>query len=208
MDYFADIADERRGFADLIDTLSPQQLATPSLCAGWTVHDVAAHLVVPLVTGMGAFMIEMAKARGNFNSANDALTRSVAAKPSSELSELLRAHADSHFTPPGANSLAPLSDAIIHGQDVRRPLGITRDIPQARLVAILDFLVSPTAARGFVGKGLLTGLRFDAPDIGWTHGQGPQIAGSGEAVMMALAGRKIALGDLSGDGVSVLAARL
>ena len=52
MDHFVDIADERRGFADLIDTLSPEELATPSLCRGWTVHDIAAHLVVPMTTGM------------------------------------------------------------------------------------------------------------------------------------------------------------
>jgi uncharacterized protein (TIGR03083 family) len=62
VDYFADIADERRGFADLLDTLDSQQMMTPSLCAGWTVHDIAAHLVVPLTTGMGAVMLQVIRA--------------------------------------------------------------------------------------------------------------------------------------------------
>ena len=119
MDHFAEIADERRGFADLIDTLTAEQLATPSLCLGWTVHDIAAHLVLPMVTNM-------------------ALTRSLARiKSPAELAALLRKHAESRFTPPvGLGSIAPLTDAIVHAQDARRPLGIAREIPPARLLAI------------------------------------------------------------------------
>ena len=208
MDYFTDIADERRGFADLVDTLTPQQLATPSLCEGWTVRDIAAHLVVPLVTGLGTVAIEMVKARGNFDHANMALTRSMARKSTAELTSLLRTHAESHFTPPGLGSIAPLADAIVHGQDARRPLGIARDIPAARLLAILDFQVSSLAGHGFVPKGRTAGLRFAASDLDWAHGAGPLVEGRAEALMMALCGRRVALSDLTGDGVPTLASRL
>jgi uncharacterized protein (TIGR03083 family) len=207
MDYFTDIADERRGFADLVDTLTPQQLATPSLCGGWTVHDIAAHLVVPLLTGLGTVAIEMAKARGNFDRANMALTRSMARKSPAELASLLRRHAGSHFTPPGLDSIAPLTDAIIHGQDARRPLGIVREIPPARLLAILNFQVSPLASRGFVPKGRTAGLRFAASDLDWSQGDGPLVQGAAEALMMALAGRRVALDELSGQGLAAFTAR-
>ena len=167
-------------------------------------HDIAAHLVVPLVTGMGTVVREMAKARGNFDRANMAMTRSVARKSPAELSGLLRRHAGSHFTPPGLGSVAPLADAIVHGQDARRPLGIVRDIPAARQLAILDFQVSPLAGRGFVPKGRAAGLRFAASDLDWSHGDGPLVEGKAEALMMALSGRRVALSDLSGDGVRTL----
>jgi uncharacterized protein (TIGR03083 family) len=205
VDYFADIADERRGFADWLDTLDSRQLTTPSLCSGWTVHDIAAHLVVPLATGMGAVVLQVIRARGNFDRVNLSMTRSMARRPTTELASLLRSHADSHFAPPGVGSIAPLMDVIVHGQDARRPVGIVRDIPPVRLVAVLDFLASPTAARGF-SKGRASGLRLKATDIGWAQGQGPLVTGTGEAIMMALAGRRVALAELSGDGVASLAA--
>ena len=190
MDHFAEIADERRGFADLIDTLTAEQLATPSLCLGWTVHDIAAHLVLPMVTNM-------------------ALTRSLARiKSPAELAALLRKHAESRFTPPvGLGSIAPLTDAIVHAQDARRPLGIAREIPPARLLAILAFQVSPLAARGFVPKARTAGQSFAASDLDWTAGDGPLVQGTGEALMMALCGRRVALDELTGDGLAEFASR-
>src|SRR5581483_9991880 len=48
MDVFEEIADERRTVADMAAGLSPEQLATPSLCTQWTVREVVAHLLMPL----------------------------------------------------------------------------------------------------------------------------------------------------------------
>ena len=207
MDYFAEIADERRGFADLIEGLDPQQLATVSLCPAWTVRDLAAHLVVPLVTGRGAVLVAMIKAGGNFDRVNLTLARAMAAKPTTELVMLLRRHADSRFAPPGVGSIAPLMDVIVHGQDARRPLGIVREIPRDRLVAVLGFLVSRANRRGLVGSGRASALRFEASDIGWVQGDGPLVVGPAEALMMSLAGRHCALDELSGDGVGALVSR-
>jgi uncharacterized protein (TIGR03083 family) len=203
VDHFVDIADERRGFADLIDTLSPEELATPSLCRGWTVHDIAAHLVVPLTTGMSVVLFELIRGRGDFDRANLRLTSRMARSSAVELAGLLRSGAGNHFAPPGVGSIAPLMDVVVHGQDARRPLGIVREIPPARLVAILDFLVS----RAGRGKGRSLGLRFEASDIGWAHGDGPLVAGTGEAIMMSLAGRRVVLPELSGDGIGEFAIR-
>lgn len=73
---------------------------------------------------------------------------------------------------------------------------------------VLDFLVSKPAAKGFIPRGRLSGLRFVATDQDWRHGDGPEIIGSSEAVAMAVSGRPAALDDLAGPGLDVLRRRI
>ncbi|RUP26244.1 MAG: maleylpyruvate isomerase family mycothiol-dependent enzyme [Mycolicibacterium sp.] len=202
---FAAIADERRQLAALLDTFTPDQWATDSLCQEWTVRDVAAHLLMPLITPALKFILAMAKALGNFDKANLALTGDVAHRHGQELAELLRAHADSLFTPPGHGPLAPLTDVIIHGQDIRRPLHITRTFDPERQLAVLSFLTSPTATRGFARKN--PQLCWETTDLDWSNGEGPVVHGPAEALMLVLAGRDTALTDISGDGAEILRTR-
>ena len=101
-----------------------------------------------------------------------------------------------------APSLA-LTDALIHQQDIRRPLNRPRDIPTARLLTVLDHPDPFTSPRRRT-----RGLRFTATDVGWSHGDGPEVRGTGEAIAMAIHGRAAALADLDGDGTDVLRARL
>ena len=110
--------------------------------------------------------------------------------------------------PPGGTSVNPLTDAVIHGQDIRRPLGIERSFDPERLTVILDFLASPGGASGVVDKGALHGIRLEASDLDWAAGEGSVVRGSGEALMMAVAGRGSAFADLDGDGVTALAGRV
>lgn len=133
MDTFAEIAAERRELADLLAGLTAEQRSTRSLCAGWTVHDVAAHLVVPLEVGLPTFALAMLACRGDFHRANVRLTRGQARRPMTELVEVLRRKAGSRFTPPGAGPEAPLTDLLVHGSDLRWPLGLDRDVPPGRL---------------------------------------------------------------------------
>lgn len=206
-DVFVAIADERRLTADLLASLTSEQLATPSLCGEWSVHDVGAHLVMPLVTPISTFAMAMVRARGHFDAANAAMTARVASRGVDEIVELLRANADNPFTPPGSGPMAPLTDLIVHGQDMRRPLGLSREFDEQSMRAVLDFLASPAATRGFTGKGVLDGLRLEATDLGWVHGRGPVVAGDAEALVLALTGRPIAYPELSGDGVEMLLER-
>ena len=207
MDTFAEIADERRAVADLLTGLTSEQLATPSLCRGWSVHDVAAHLVVPLEVSMPKFALTMLACRGSFDRANDRLTRQQARRPIGDLVEVLRRKAESRFTPPGAGPEAPLTDLLVHGLDLRWPLGLDRDLPEERVQKVLTFLTSP-AARGMVRKGSLEGLRLEADDVDWAHGSGPLVRGRAEVLLLALTGRASAVEHLGGDGAPVLAARL
>jgi uncharacterized protein (TIGR03083 family) len=207
MSVWQDIAEERVRFAELVDGLDADQLAAPSLCGKWTVHEVAAHVLMPLVTSKAEIARELLRARGNFHRANAALARRTARRPASEIAALLRTRSGSHFRPPLHPPVTPLTDLLIHGQDIRRPLGLTREFEPDRLRAALDFLASKRAHPGFVPRGRLAGLRLRAADVDWTFGAGAEVAGPGEALMMAMAGRTVALADLTGPGVAELATR-
>ena len=198
------ITAERHRAADLLETLDDEQLRTASLCGGWTVRDVFGHELMPLITPVGKFMIGMIKARGSFDRANDQLSRRVAERPVKALTSGLRQRATSSFHAPGFPLEAALLDLLIHGQDIRRPLGLTRDFDADAQRKVLKLLTEPKAERAFVRKGRLDGLTWTAEDIDWTFGSGPEVIGTGEAIMMAMTGRNVALDDLRGEGLAEL----
>lgn len=207
MDTFEEIADERRGLADLLSDLTVEQRAVPSLCSGWTVQVVAGHLVVSLEVSLPRFALAVLRSRGSFDRANDRLARGQAERPFDEVITVLRQGADSRFTPPGAGPEVPLTDLLVHGLDIRWPLGLARHVPEERLQKSLTFLTS-ASARGFVAKNVLQGLRIEAADTDWFHGSGPTVLGDAEALLLALTGRTSALSHLRGDGAPTLRDRL
>lgn len=203
MDHFAQIAEERRVLADRLEDLSPEQLATPSLCEAWTVHDVIAHLVVPLVSKPLDMAKAMVAGRFSFHGFNQALVRQQARRSHAELIGDLRARASSRFTPPGMDSQAPLSDAKIHGLDITVPLGIDLGRPADSWRPVLDFMMTPKAQRAFVRKGMPE-VRLTALDTEWTHGDGPAVEGPAMALAAALSGRGALDDQLTGAGVPAL----
>lgn len=208
MDVFEEIADERRGMADLLSGLSAEQLRTPSLCSDWSVQEVAAHLVVPFEVSTPRFVLAMAGAGGSFDRANSRLACEQARRPVRDLVEVLRRKAGSRWTPPGGGPEAPLTDLLVHGLDLRWPLGLSRQLPAERVRTSLTFLTT-RAGRGLTPKGALDGLRFEAADVDWVHGgDGPAVRGSAEAVLLAMTGRTAALDHLTGEGSGTLRARL
>ena len=94
---------------------------------------------------------------------------------------------------------------LVHGQDICRPLGIKRDLPEAHLVPVADFVKNDVHIFG--AKKRIAGLALTATDVDWSHGSGPEVTGPAEALVMMMAGRMIALDDLSGEGKSVLVTR-
>lgn len=130
MTIWTTIATERRRIADELETLTEAQWVTPTSCAGWNVEDVAAHMIVPFDVSTPRFGLAMLKHRGNFDKAMIDLTARVKAKNSrAEVIEKLRANADSEWTPPGGGPESPLGEVVVHGQDIRRALGMDHDIP-------------------------------------------------------------------------------
>ena len=206
MDAFEEIADERRALADQLAVLTPQQQASRSLCRAWSVHDVAAHLVVPLQVSTARMVLAVLVAGGRFDRANERVTRRLARRPFAEIVEVLRREAGSRFTPPGSGPEAPLLDVLVHGLDIRWPLGLHRDVPGPRLRKALAFVA--TAPSGLVPRGALSGLRFEAEDVDWGHGRGPVVRGTAQALLLAGTGRTAVLDSLTGEGVPTLRSRL
>jgi uncharacterized protein (TIGR03083 family) len=201
------ITDERERLADMFAALTGDQWRTQSLCDAWTVHDIAAHLLMPLVTPMPRFMLEVLRNRMSFNRANVTMTADVSKRSNAQIVTQLREKAGSHFTPPGSGPAAPLTDALVHGQDARRPLGIPWAFAPDRLMIVLGYLTGGKA-RGFVPGSRVEGLSYRADDIDWSAGEGPEVVGRAEAIMMAVAGRSVALPELTGPGAAVLSRRL
>ena len=127
MDLFPMIAAERMRLADGLDALGPPEWEAPSLCAGWTVHVVGAHLNAPFEVSAPAVLFQMARAR-SLDGGFDRVARRLAERldPAACIAGL-RDHADSRFTPPGSGPEAPLTDVIVHGADMlASPCGLAR----------------------------------------------------------------------------------
>ncbi|HEX8079108.1 MAG TPA: maleylpyruvate isomerase family mycothiol-dependent enzyme [Jatrophihabitans sp.] len=201
------IVDERRYLADLLSTLTPGQLQTPSLCAGWTVHDVAAHLITFLKYGQLKLYLGIAATAGDLDRVSLWLTRRAARKPDDEIIEVLRRGAGSRVTVPRSGYDPVLTDLVLHDLDIRVPLGISRDLSEQRLSVAFHHLTT-RASPGFTMGSRLDGLRFTATDTGWDHGAGAAVRGPAEALLLAIGGRAALIDDLSGDGVPLLRQRL
>ena len=201
------IADERRRAADLIDSLTVKQLDTPSLCGAWTVRQVAAHLVAPFAARRRWFLPLIVRSGFNLHKANARLAERIA-RPADQISALLRENAETPYRAPRVGYLGQLTDLQVHGQDIRRPLGLPHELRPDRLRASLDFLAHRRAVGFFVPRGLTSGLRFEATDLGWASGNGRVVRGEAEALLLALTGRSVVLPELAGDGVPTLRERL
>jgi uncharacterized protein (TIGR03083 family) len=203
---YSAVARERRQIATLIDHLDEAQLATPSLCAGWDVKTVAAHLVSVFADNFWVFMGTAAR-RASMARAIDELARRRAELPASEIADLLRRRADHPLSPPLFGPLDPLADILVHGGDIRIPLGLPF-APEPHLAALaLDFLTGPWPF-GFVPLGRLRGIALRATDIERSWGNGAEIAGPTSALMMAVTGRTALLHLLDGPALHILRGRL
>jgi uncharacterized protein (TIGR03083 family) len=202
------IAAERRTLADLTEGLTQEQLATPSLCAGWTVRDVIAHLTLNMTFSRRQSAGALVRSGFRPNRFIQLLTVDAAKRTDAELVSLLRDDADTQWGPPGFGPLAPLTDLLVHGVDLRRPLGIDHDPDPDALRTSLDFVVQPKAGLGFTQRRHQKGLRHEATDVGWSHGEGPLVRGPARSLLAVLCNRPAPLDDLTGDGVAVLRARL
>ena len=205
MSVFEVIRDERLGLVERLRALPDEAWATPSLCAGWSVHHVVAHLATPFSVTRGRFALEVVRSRG-IAGAMDRIARRLHGRPTGELLALLEQNAGSTFRPPGMPAAAPLTDIVAHGADIRWALGDGHDDwgRPARLAPVLDFLVSSRAHAGFVPVSRLRGLRLVATDQDWAHGTGREVKGPSLALAMAVLGRPAALPSLHGEGVEAL----
>ena len=200
MDLPAVIAAERRALADLLEPLTPAQWEAPSLCGGWSVKDVATHLMIgPTIDQADAGRAVMA-ARGNIGRAMDLMVADRRDRPTSQVVADLREHAESTFAPPVVGLRGPLTDIRLHALDIAIPLGLEVEHTPEVWPVVLDFLVSWRARVGFVPGGRPR-LAYVVTDLDWHHGSGPRVAGPAAYLAMALCRRTAGLARLEGPGL-------
>ncbi|GIF38114.1 maleylpyruvate isomerase family mycothiol-dependent enzyme [Actinoplanes xinjiangensis] len=190
--------------ADFLDGLDDAAWTEETLCDGWTVHHLAAHFVQPMLIGFGRFFLASFRYRGDTARTVDHFTRRLAQRPRGELTTLLRARAGDRVDPPRVGPMGPFAETCVHLRDIARPLGLDADVPVEHWRILLDYLTSPAAAPALTPPGRLAGLRLVATDIDWAAGDGALVSGPAEALGMAITGRRAALADLSGPGVTRL----
>ena len=195
---------ERAEMADTWTTLSPAQWAAQSWCQGWSVQDTAGHILAAAEQTPPHFYQELISAGLRFNVFTDRGARRLAVIGPDELVRRLRARTSTTNRPP-APVMAMLGEIVVHGQDIRRPLGLKHRPPEAVLTAVADSWKNSNLLIG--AKRRITGLRLRATDTGWAHGDGPEVSGPLLSLILAMTGRKPVLPDLSGDGVAELGRR-
>ena len=195
---------ERATMADTWATLSPEQWATPSWCEGWSVQETAGHVLAAAEQTFPNFYKELISAGFRFNVFTENGAKGLAAIGPSELVRRLQARTSTTNHPP-APVMAMLGEIVVHGQDIRRPLGLEHRPPEAALVALADGWKKSNLLIG--AKRRIAGVRLQATDVEWAHGDGPEVSGPLLSLTLAMTGRKGAHADLSGPGLAVLADR-
>jgi uncharacterized protein (TIGR03083 family) len=194
------IGEHRRAVADLLDTLTDEEWQAPSLCSGWRVRDVAAHIALaphpPSAAGMLGATI---RARGNFHRLNHDLAVRYAQRPTAELTGGLRRDADSQRLPVLTNYRNILFDVLVHAQDIAIPVG--RRLPTPVDGAAAGATHVWRLGWPFHARRRLRGLRLTATDTHWAVGAGDEVSGPIEALLLLLTGRTdAALPRLAGPG--------
>jgi uncharacterized protein (TIGR03083 family) len=195
---------ERRAILEDVRGLSAEQWATESLCPGWSVRDVFGHMAASARMTPTRFIGHFTAAGFKFNKmvATDIVSETSGSIPDqiAAFTGLLGATT----SPPGPVD-AMVGEAVVHSSDIRRPLRITRDYPVASVIRAADFYKSSNLLLGT--KSRIAGVTLKATDSDWTHGSGPEANGPMLSLLLAMTGRKVALADLTGEGVAVLQSR-
>jgi len=195
---------ERRALAADLADLTPEQWQTPSLCTGWSVHDVLAHMVATATETPAGFFVGMIGSGfriSRFTEKRIAVEK--AGGPAATLAAF-RAVETATSAPPGPK-VSWLGEALVHAEDIRRPLGIRHEYPVDAVRTVTEFYAGSNVLIG--GKRRVTGVTLQATDTDWTHGSGPLATGPARALMLATTGRKAGLDELSGPGVEILRSR-
>jgi uncharacterized protein (TIGR03083 family) len=184
---------EQEHFVDLLRSLDECGWASPSLCEGWSVKDVVVHTAAHI-----------------HNAQTDkALIRHYTGGPTKDLVRYLESAPHELATSPRRErrlfAEVQRGELMIHQQDVRRALGISRNIPFDQVSAVLSFGLQPIGSLGLAfGRERVGRLRLVATDGDWSWGNGREVRGSAEALLMATAGRESPLEELDGPGVGIL----
>ncbi|MGV9336299.1 maleylpyruvate isomerase family mycothiol-dependent enzyme [Nocardia sp. NPDC003726] len=188
---------ERTELAELLAGLDAEGWDAPTLCAGWRVREVVAHITMPYRLSSGRFALGMVAAFGNFNRMADRTARMDAATLStSDLLKTLWDNVDHPWRPPGGGLSNALSHDVIHGLDITVALGLDRVVPEERMRLVLD-TIDPRTVKLFGAE--LSGIELRADDLDFSYGSGTVLSGRAQDLLLVLCGRKLPAGHLSGE---------
>ena len=182
------VAAEFAALADALEPLGPDCWSADSLCAGWTVAHVVAHVTMAARYPADRFAAELAADGYDFTRTSDRLAAADATLPPTALLADLRSDTMASFAQPGGGMAGSLSHVVIHGLDVTVPLALGRVGADEAAAAVLDQLVATGERTVFEVD--TAGLALSATDLDWTHGRGTPVAASAAELILALAGRE------------------
>jgi uncharacterized protein (TIGR03083 family) len=191
------VAAEFVSLADLLTAASDGQWDTPSLCDGWRVREVIAHMTMAARYSEPEFMAELQRCDFDFTRLSNEVAGRDAGLPIGELVANLRSDVMQHWAPPGGGYHGALNHVVIHGLDVTVPLGVPRRSPDETIRVVLDDLAQGGGHAHF--GTVLNGRRLEASDLDWSYGSGPALRGAAEDLALAMCGRAVPGGRLDGE---------
>jgi uncharacterized protein (TIGR03083 family) len=195
---------ERQSLSDFLDTLTPEQWTERSLCTKWNVQDLVGHLTAAGNITAPHFFGGFIKSGFSFDKFVEGDLRLFNGGSPADVKARYDKIIMSDRKPPGPSYVA-LGEVMVHGEDIRRPLGARGDHPSEHLVTLADMYKNTGAP--LRGKKRIEGLTLTATDVDWNTGTGPEVRGPCMSLILAMVGRAGALDDCTGDGVDVLRAR-
>lgn len=197
---------ERAALVRSLETLAPEQWNAPTACPGWDVHDVVAHLVDTAKTTRLRFVRDMVTAHFDFDRQNAlGIARERCEDPTDTLAAF-RAVVTRTSTPPAA-LVTRLIEAFVHGEDIRRAVGLSGNYPVEHVAAALKFQLRTTLKLGG-GRERASGLRLVTSDASVDSGAGAEVCGTALALLLAVSGRPVAPDELTGPGAGTLVERV
>ncbi|MER5632021.1 maleylpyruvate isomerase family mycothiol-dependent enzyme [Streptomyces nitrosporeus] len=195
---------ERAALAADLGDLTDEQWEIPSLCAGLTVREVLAHLTAGASLDTVRWLAGVIRCRFDFDKQVAVrLAEQLGADPAATLERFRRVV--SSTTKPPLPVIAMLGETLVHGEDIRRPLGIRHEYPVDVVTRVAEYYRGSDLV--VVAKGRVGGLRLVADDGPFTTGSGPVVSGPTLSLVMAMTGRTAYCDDLEGDGVGLLRSR-
>jgi len=196
---------ERAALIRDLGQLDPDDWAIETQCQGWRVREVVAHLIDTATTTPLSFLTAMVRAKFDFDRQNDLGLKRYNTSDPAELVALLGQVAERTSGPP--QFMAPLAsrlvEEIVHGEDIRRAVGLHRTYQAEDLKTAISYQATTSTRFGGFRENL-TGKLLTAEDLGWSRGEGAQIVGPAVEILMLISGRAPRRGELTGPGLESL----
>lgn len=192
------VASEYLALADVLSVANEADWNASSLCEGWRVREVIAHMTMAARYDQATFMAELQARNGDFGRLSNEIAAQDAQLPTAELVANLRADTLLHWAPRGSYHDS-LNHVVIHGLDAMVPLGDRRYPPAEMLQIVLDDLTARGIHEHFGTS--IVGRRLETTDLDWSYGSGSVLRGKAGDLAVALCGRAVPPGRLEGDSL-------